>query len=161
MKEIKLTQGQITQVDDEDYEYLNQWKWGLKRGRNTCYVIRSNKVKGKSIITRMHRVIMNNVKGMVIDHIDHNGLNNQKSNLRVCTHKQNLMNKVARGKSKYLGVSYNNLGFIRARISVDLKEIHLGYFKTEEDAAKSRDIASVKYFGDFASLNFPTNNNET
>jgi len=149
MKEIKLTQGFVTQVDDEDYEYLNQWKWCTQKDRNNYYAVRSIKKKLK----KMSRIIINAPDGMQVDHIDHNGLNNQKYNLRICTNSQNCMNRRPYGKSKYLGVVIDKGKYIRARIKVNGKLINLGTFETEENAAKIRDEASIKYFGEFANLN--------
>jgi hypothetical protein len=150
MKEIKLTQGKVALVDDEDFEYLNQWKWHAHKDRlNYWYAIRT--VSGKRI--PMHRQIMNTPKDRQVDHIDHNGLNNQRSNLRNCTRSQNQMNRKAFGKSKYIGVNFKSNKIV-AQIHVHGKKYHLGYFNTEEAAAIARDIASKKYYGEFANLNF-------
>jgi len=159
MKEIKLNQGKFTQVDDEDYEYLNQWKWYIAINKSRLYVIRkSNKneiCKGKTIL--MHRIILNVPSGLETDHIDHNGLNNQKSNLRICTHSQNQMNCTGRGKSKYLGVSFHLNKYWIAHIKYKNKYIHLGLFNNEKDAATAYDEAAKKYHGKFANLNFKKN----
>lgn len=74
-------------VDDEDFEYLNQWKWTAHRIGNDWYATRGEKKK----IIYMHREILRTPKGMLTDHIDMDGLNNQKKNLRICTHQQNKM----------------------------------------------------------------------
>jgi hypothetical protein len=158
MREIQLTQGEVALVDDEDYEYLNQWKWYLKN-KYVRYAVRS--VGNKKI--QMHRVIMNTPDGVQVDHRDHNGLNNQRSNLRNCTVSENNRNSVAFGRSKYKGVYFHvttvggkKYKYIRAAIRVEDKLINLGTFKTEEDAARARDIATKKYHGEFANLNFKT-----
>jgi hypothetical protein len=153
MKEIKLTQGKVALVDDEDYEYLNQFKWYAHKKPCTFYAERSVGNRKNRTLVRMHRVIMNTHDNMQVDHIDHNGLNNQKCNLRNCTASQNRMNKRPFGKSIYKGVGFNE-GLIQARIRINNKQIHLGYFKSEELAAKSYDIAAKKYHGEFANLNF-------
>ena len=101
----------------------------------------------------MHREIMNTSKGLQVDHIDHNGLNNQRSNLRNCTASQNRMNKICTSRSGYKGVSLNE-GLIQSRIKINGNTRHLGYFKTKELAAKAYDIAAKKYQGEFANLNF-------
>ena len=101
----------------------------------------------------MHRFIMNATKGMEVDHIDHNGLNNQKSNLRNCTKKENTRNRRAYGKSQYRGVDFHK-GQMRARIGCNGQSIHIGYFKTEKEAALVYDLKAKELFGDFAYLNF-------
>jgi hypothetical protein len=104
MKEIQLTKGCVAKVDDEDYEYLMQWKW--QAGSKKRYAQRARIINGKVSSTMMHRVIMNITDTKVhIDHKDGDGLNNQKSNLRPCTRNQNQANrkKSKSGVSKYLG----------------------------------------------------------
>jgi hypothetical protein len=156
MKEIKLTQGKVALVDDEDYEYLNQFKWHTVNVGGILYASRNLRIsKNKRISQRMQWVIMGKHNGMVIDHIDHNGLNNQKNNLRICTPHQNFMNqsKQYNTKSGYKGVGYVD-NTIRARICISGKLIHLGTFKTEREAAMAYDEAALRYFGEYASLNF-------
>lgn len=157
MKEIQLTRGFITQVDDEDYEYLNQFNWHILVKGNNIYATTTKK-NSKDIGTRlMHRWIMKNPKGMFIDHKDGNGLNNQKNNLRVCTVGQNNMNRfITWGKSRYKGpVKYKNRW--AAFISLDNKNTYLGSFKEEIDAAKAYDKAAKIHHGEFANINFPEN----
>lgn len=153
MKEIELTQGKVALVDDEDYDYLNQWNWFADKHGSIYYVTRNQKINGKSIKIYMHRFIMNTPINLECDHRDHNCLNNQKSNLRNCLPKQNKMNGLPRGKSKYLGVAYNGK-YIRAQISVNEIRIHIGNFKTEKDAARAYDTKAKELFGEFANLNF-------
>jgi hypothetical protein len=157
MKEIKLTQGKVTLIDDEDYDYLSQWKWFAQKDGHTYYAKRNLRSKGVHTYPIMHRVIMNTPKGMEVDHIDHNGLNNQKSNLRNCTRSQNQMNVKPGGESKYLGVYYDKKGkykYIRAMIRINNKNIYLGVFSTEIEAARVYDAVAKKYKGEFANLNF-------
>jgi hypothetical protein len=105
----------------------------------------------------MHREIMNPPEGLVVDHIDHNGLNNRKSNLRICTRSQNQCNQYRfDGKSKYKGVAW----FKRTRkwtaaVCLRGKRYRLGYFEREIDAAMAYDKAAKKYHREFACLNFP------
>lgn len=177
MKTIQLTQGKFTQVDDEDYDFLNQWKWYAKRSRKTekFYALRREsdliengvKVKfGETIC--MHRVIMNCPKGMVVDHKDNDGLNNQKYNLRICTDRENLLNrkKIAVGSSKYLGVTLvkgeknkykSRRTYWRATcISGKIKK-SAQFANTPEGeimAAKKYDEFAKDLHGEFANLNF-------
>ena len=108
MRLIPLTQGKFAQVDDEDFMSLNQYKWFAHKNGNNFYAIRNSpRIQGKQLKIRMHEIILGNSKDkMVIDHIDHDGLNNQKKNLRFVTVSQNCKNKRAssNGNSKYLGV---------------------------------------------------------
>jgi hypothetical protein len=155
MKEIKLTHNKIALVDDKDFDYLNKfhWKAFLNRGTTTFYAY--SKIKGKRIF--LHRFLLNPPENILIDHIDGNGLNNQKNNLRFCSASQNRMNvnKISNFKnkptsSKFKGVVIVNKKYIRCKIGAK----YLGYFKTEIDAAKAYDREAKKLYGEFANLNF-------
>lgn len=155
MKEIQLTQNQVALVDDEDYDYLNQWKWyaSYSKDINNYYAARNTIVENSHKTILMHRVIMNPQKERLIDHIDHNTLNNQKSNLRIVTHSQNNQNqRMQKGKSsKYKGVHWNKeKQKWQARIKINYKIKHLGYFETEDDAYKAYCKAAQISFGEFA-----------
>ena len=153
MKEIPLTQGKIALVDDEDYEYLCQFNWYARKDKRTYYAVRSVHLKnGKVYSEHMHRVIMNTTKGNVVDHIDHNGLNNQKYNLRNCTPNENRLNRTVREGCEFMGVSKHT--YFIARINNGNERICLGRFKTAKEAAMAYDEAAKKYHGEFASLNF-------
>lgn len=153
MKEIKLSRGLSAMVDDEDYEFLNQWKWSAHQGGKTFYATRTIWNKGNRIKVRMHRLILNTPTDMQVDHIDHNGLNNQKNNIRNCNHQQNHFNINRYTKSKYHGVYYDR-NYIKSSIQLNGKTIHIGNFKTEIDAAKAYDIKAKELFGEFAHINF-------
>jgi len=154
---IPLTQGKFAIVDAEDYESLNKYKWYAIRQGNTFYAVRK---QGDRHI-RMHRVITNAPKGLDCDHIDHNGLNNRKRNLRLCTRLQNSRNQRARrgGTSRYKGV-YWHKGQKKwhAGISSEGKSYFLGSFENEIDAAKAYDRKAKVLFGRFVYLNFPEDN---
>lgn len=158
MKEIKLTRGQVAIVDDEDFEWLNQWKWHTQKGRHTFYAARHDWKNGEYVAyVYMHRAILGlRSKNIHADHIDHNGLNNQRSNLRKCTNRQNRFNMVHRigGTSKYRGVDFFNVAKLwRARINKDKKVYDLGYFKLEVEAAKEYNKKAIELYGEFANLN--------
>lgn len=160
MKKILLTQGQIALVDDCDFEWLNQWKWCASKSYCTFYAIRSDRYPEtkKAHTVLMRRLILNAPKGMDVDHRDHFGLNNQRGNLRLCTHRQNIHNSRANRNSKtsvYKGVSYcKERKKWRACTEFQGKTIHLGRFSEQIEAAKCYDAKARELFGEFACTNF-------
>ena len=160
MREIKLTQGKVAFVDDEDYERVNQFKWCANKIGNTFYAARAIRINGKKTIQKMHMFILGDTPGKPqIDHKDGNGLNNWKLNLRPCTNQENAMNQRKPNKncsSEYLGVYlHKSTGKWLARIQIDGKRKHIGYFGNEIDAARAYDAAKKKHSPEFAKLNFP------
>lgn len=160
MKLIKLGgkngRGKFAIVDDEDYEWLNQWGWHCNSEDYVIRCVTVSKYKQKTI--RMHRLILNTPNDMRSDHKDLNTLNNQRHNLRICTSSQNRMNtkKVQNKSSKYKGVSwYKGTKTWFSRISLNKKLIYLGQFKDEIAAAKTYDKKATELFGKFVRLNFP------
>lgn len=128
MKEIALTQGQVAMVDDEDYEQLSQCKWQAHKYNKTYYAQNSKKIS-------MHREIMGNPQNKQIDHIDGNGLNNQKNNLRIVTSRQNHQNLHIERSSIYPGVSWRkDRRKWRSLIRINGKTVSLGHFENEIDA---------------------------
>lgn len=168
MKEINLTQGYKALVDDEDFDYVNQWKWHICKMKNTLYAGRmviKNVSRNKRDLIYMHRIIMDPGKGLQIDHIDSNGLNNQKTNIRICNNSENQCNiKIHRYcisgfKGVYIKKSKNGLrNYIRTEIHVNGEKKYLGTFKNEIEAARAYDRTAIKYYDEFASLNFPRKN---
>ena len=148
-----LTKGKFAMVDAEDHEGLCRYKWTALTIGKKCYAFRN---AGRHCLL-MHREITNAPTGMVVDHKDGNGLNNCKSNLRVCTHQQNVCNKGPRfATSKYKGVSWDKTkNKWRATTSFKGKPIAIGRFDDEIEAAKARDRKAYELFGEFAYLNFP------
>ncbi len=157
----------FTMVDDEDYEHLNQWKWSAtnqnRPSRKTLYAERKSISAGVQTGWVMHRYLMKTPKGMFTDHIDGDGLNNQRSNLRVCTRSQNQQNagpKVG-GRSetriktsKYKGVCWNKRrGKYEVQIDNNGSHIWVGLFIIEDEAAQAYNDAALKYHGEFAKLN--------
>jgi len=135
MREISLTQNKTALVDDSDFEYLNQWKWHVYKSRRTFYAARQTRLdSGKQRKLGMHQVIMGkSPNGFVTDHKDGNGLNNQRDNLRIVTHRQNAQNQHHRYKtSQYPGVSRDKLqNRWQVRVLINGKKKHLGYSKDE------------------------------
>lgn len=152
MKEITLTKGKIALVDDEDYGRLCDYSWYYRHGRQTGYAARKDSDgDNPNAQVFMHVQIMR-YPDMIIDHIDGNGLNNQKTNLRLVTNQQNMFNLPAQGK--YKGVCWSNHhGKFKAQIMVDKKKINLGYFDTDVEPALVYNEAATKYFGEYARLN--------
>jgi len=175
-RRIPLTRGKYAIVDPEDYEWLMQYKWHANNGRGKFYAVNSR-------MQKMHRLIMFGVKQeyrisllttcrdrqnggggkrrsqLFVDHINGNGLDNRKANLRLATPVQNNWNTksgMGRGKSQYKGVKWHkHVKKWVAVISVDGRKKHLGYFTDEKEAAKAYDRAAKELRGEFAVLNFP------
>ncbi len=146
----------FTKVDDADFDWLNQWKWGAERDGNTTYAKRYFKINGKSIRFTMHRFIMRTPKGKVTDHQDHDGLNNQRANLRVCTHSENMMGQKPQSgtTSRFKGVSFSKeKNKFAAQIITGGVKRHLGLFVNEIDAAEAYNSAAIEMHGSFAYLN--------
>jgi hypothetical protein len=153
-KEIQLTQGIVTIVDDDDYQYLNQFKWYLLKSHSNYYAIRTKRPENKLI--QLHRIVIKAKQGEIVDHINGNKLDNRKCNLRICTKSQNCQNrKISKlNKSGFNGVSWNvnNRKWV-AQIAFNNKKMHLGFFNDLTEAAKSFNAAALKYHGEFANLN--------
>ena len=155
VRRIPLTRGKFALVDAKDYYRLIKFNWFTEICARTSYAART---KHRSTIM-MHRVIMKAPDHLVVDHIDHNGLNNCRSNLRLCTSAQNSQNmaSIARGRSKYKGIYWDkqHKKWV-AKIQVNGKRTHIGIFKNEIDAAKAYDEKASQLHGEFACLNFPS-----
>lgn len=158
MKEIILTQGKIALVDDEDYERVNQYKWSCKFSNKskTFYAKRVINIGNRQTNIYLHRFILKlKDSNIEIDHEDRNGLNNQKYNLRECTHEQNMRNAVGNiiSTSKYKGVSLRNNRYV-VQISIKDRTYNLGLYDYEKDAAAIYDAVARYYSKEFAYTNF-------
>lgn len=154
MKLIPLTQGKFAKVDDEDFEWLSQWKWYF----TGYYAAREERGKdGKQRAIRMHRVIADTPPELEVDHINGDKLDNRRVNLRNCVHYQNNFHQGMKkhNTSGYKGIIQINSEKWVAKINVKGKQIYLGSYDDPKDAAKAYDIGAKQYHGEFASLNFP------
>lgn len=153
MKQIKLSQGKVAIVDDDDYERVNAYKWFAHKNRNTYYA--ETKIERKNIA--LHRLILG-VTDQHIDHINRNGLDNRKCNLRYATISQNNINSAKKKgcTSIYKGVYFHkDRGVWVSRARLHKGYYYLGSFQNEIEAAKAYDRKAIELFGEFACLNFP------
>lgn len=151
MAEVLLTQGRVALIDDHDLPLISQYTWCAVKHHGNWYAMTAT--TGKKI--KMHRLIMAASPGILVDHADGDGLNNQRSNLRLSTLSQNQWNRRrSSGLSRFKGVTKNKgcKSWIAA-ITVNRKRIHLGSFINEADAARAYDEAALEYFGAFACTN--------
>lgn len=153
MKTIPLTQGKFAIVDDEDFEWLSHWKWMAVKGGKTWYATRTLKQ------IRMHREIVKCHSTEIVDHINRNGLDNRRENLRVCNAFESGQNRglfSSNKSSKYKGVSWHvRCNKWEVQIVSKGKSFYIGLFDNEEDAAIAHDVAAQIFHREFAYLNFP------
>lgn len=157
---IPLTQGKFAIVDAIDYDWLMQWKWYAVKGKNTrgyyWYAKRTEKGPGQIRIT-MQRAVAERAgipSSKLYDHIDRDGLNNSRENIRPCTRRQNSHNrtKSSGASSRFKGVHRNKIrNKWQSSIRVDGKPVHLGLFTDEQEASEAYIVAARFYFGEFAS----------
>jgi hypothetical protein len=146
MKQILLTKNQFALVDNQDYKQLNRHLWHYTTGYAATYI------NGKHVL--MHRLIMKPRGKQIIDHANHDRLDNRRINLRLCNHSQNGMNiGKSWGSSKYKGVSKHQNQW-RVQISKNYKRVFAESAPTELQAAMIYDLNAPIYFGEYAKLNF-------
>ena len=156
MRRVPLTQGKFAIVDDEDYERVikNRWYLAVRGKIRKINYAACSAPGGKTLL--MHRLIMNICDRKIsIDHKDHNGLNNTKSNLRTCTSSQNNYNSIkTTGVSMFRGVSWDKKrNRWHAQIKKENKIYHLGRYKNEVDAGIAYNKKATELHGEFATLN--------
>lgn len=158
MKRIPLTKGQYALVDDIDYQDVSRFNWCIAKSGSRLYASRkrSRKFPGKRLTLYLHRHIMGEPVGLMVDHINHDTLDNRRENLRVCTQTQNLQNRsgaMGRSKTGLRGVCFDRArNKFLAQISVNGNRINLGRFKTAEEAKAVYDYANRKHFGEFGGV---------
>jgi len=154
VKTISLSRGKVALIDDEDLEKVTQHNWNLERARKGLCYYAVSALNGRKLC--MHRLIIEAPDGKDVHHINHNGLDNRKANLLICTRTDNVRNKrPSQHSSKYKGVSWcKRVSRWQAKIQLEEKHYHLGYFNSEMRAAKVYDRNAKVLLGPFAYLNF-------
>lgn len=155
MKTMLLTKGMVALVDDEDFESLSHHKWSALKSPNGFYAVRQFRKNGKQNFVYMHRQILHPSKKHSVDHIDHDSLNNQKSNLRSCVHSQNLKNMTIHkdNHSGFKGVSWHgamkkwNSQIVCGKVKIQR------FFTSKSEAAGFYDSCAIKLHGEFALTN--------
>lgn len=160
MKEVPLTRGYVALVDDDDYERVMQFRWQAKPCARTVYATRTIWLsRDKSTSVTMHRFILGISDAATgVDHRNHDGLDNTRTNLRIASKYDNARNQRKRAESTapYKGIIWERRKKLwRARIVVNSKRVGLGRFKDPIDAARAYDSAAWTHYGEFAALNFP------
>lgn len=154
MKILPLTQGKVAIVDDTDFEKVRNYKWSAATRKHLCYA--QSRINGKCVL--LHAFLLKPALGMEIDHRDGNGLNNLRSNLRICTHAQNQQahhRSNFLGTSKFRGVSFETWSNRwRTQVSKGGKRLYSKRFDSEEEAARAYDKKARELFGEYASPNF-------
>jgi len=153
---INLPSGHIALIDDEDFEKISHLSWFIEKRKNKTYV-RSGLKKDFPRIY-LHQLIMNSPKGLVVDHINGNGLDNRKKNMRICTQEENATyRKTEKTNNNLRGVYFSETGRGEkkwwAQIYKDRKSIYLGNFYTAEEAASAYNKAAIDLHGEFCVLN--------
>jgi hypothetical protein len=163
MKKINVStqkyQNMFALVDDADFEWLSRWKWHAHTGcgtvKNGAIFYAKGKIflNGKMSAVYMHRLIISAEKGQEVDHVNCNGLDNTRSNLRLCTRSQNCQNtrKITPTSSIYKGVSWD---YQRGKWEARIKRKRIGFYEKESDAAMEYDKKAIELYGEFARPNF-------
>jgi len=165
-KHISLTQGKVAIVDDDDYEWLSQWKWYAYKGALSWYAARNvQRERGtqRQIRITMHRQILGLKQddGKETDHINNKGVDNRRANIRICTHQQNSSNKKKRSwhkgtlpTSQYKGVCWSKSNQKwHSQLVINGKHAHLGFYNDEIEAAKAYNDEAIRRFDNFAQIN--------
>lgn len=152
---LTLSNGMHAQVDEDDLEAVSRLRWHYLTDKGREYAVRHwRTAEGKKSTQSLHRFIMQPLPDFEVDHIDGNGLNCRRYNMRVCTHAQNAANmRSGRGTSRYIGVSWDGRG--RGGWRVYVGHLYVGRYQDEIEAALARDRVALQVYGEFARLNYP------
>ena len=155
---ITTSSGYEALIDDEDWDKIKDFAWHINKRGTNLYVVSSKFKNGKRENYKLHRLLLSAPPGMQVDHIDGNSLNNHKSNLRLCTNQQNTCNSkksfAGNPSSQYKGVCfYKKHKKWKSQIMFNYKQINLGLFSTELEAAIAYNNAAVRLHGEFARIN--------
>lgn len=153
MVEIKLKNGTCILIDDDDFEKVSKFKWHVSKIKYAHYAV--SRINGKTVY--LHRLVMDAPKGTYVDHINMNGLDCRKENLRLCTNSQNMHNRGAQKNSKsgVKGVSWSkNKNKWVVHLTVDKKTRHLGFFTNIDAARKRYEEESKRIVGEFFRENY-------
>jgi hypothetical protein len=155
--EIPLTQGKVALIDAEDAARVLQYRWHVAQRPPNCYAATSTERRRGHRAIYLHRLIVNAKLGEHVDHINGNGLDCRRENLRICTNAENRRNmRISRGESQYKGVARshkNGSRYWEAYIWKDNKKINLGWYHTEEEAARAYNAVALTFHNEFACLN--------
>jgi hypothetical protein len=158
---VYLTHGKFALVDADDIEKISAHKWYVTQkgdiASNSVYALRTDYSSGKPIQVLMHHVILPPPEDMFIDHINRNGLDNRRANLRIATQTENARNAKRRKNNRtgYIGVKPYRRGGFEVAIRDGKKDVYLGLFADAVEGAIFRDVAALELHGEFAALNFP------
>lgn len=157
MRLVQLTRGKYAIIDSEDFSAVECYKWNYSNSGYAKTAVPHPTIKGRQSYLYMHTLLMSTPKGMHVDHKDGNSLNNQRSNLRLCSHADNMRNsKIPKNNtSGYKGVGFlKRSGRWNACIYFMNKRIHIGNYTNKDDAARAYDTKATELYGEFARLNF-------